>query len=203
MRLVESKPLGLPAVSRGGSGGLLRLEVRDVGVREIILPPIYLAQDTDLGIAVTLLEDGVVGHGFFDELLEQEHFRAVDDGMDAVLKGFHGGKRLEFVADEHDGGVAALGHGHFLQRLKGGVLRGGAGAEEFLHDHDLIMHLAEAHQKIAMGGGGVDFVAELLQRQFGFFQPFGRGEGDERGFIAGANEIKGLAHFNLMVGGFS
>ena len=32
-----------------------------------------------------------VGHGLFHQLLEQKHFGTVDDGVDAVLEGFHRG----------------------------------------------------------------------------------------------------------------
>ena len=34
-------------------------------------------------------------------------------------------------------------------------------AKQFLDDDDLIMHLAEAHEKIAVRGGGVNLVAEF------------------------------------------
>ena len=60
----------------------------------------------------------VVGHGFFHELLEQEHFGAVDDGVDAVLEGFHRREGLERFAEQENGGVPALVHGHGLQRLQ-------------------------------------------------------------------------------------
>ena len=42
-------------------------------------------------------EEGVVvGHGFFHELFEQKKFGAVDDGVDAVLEGFHRRDEREF-----------------------------------------------------------------------------------------------------------
>ena len=57
--------------------------------------------------------------------------------------------------------------GHGLERLEREVFLGRVGAEEFLDEHDLIMHLAEAHQEIAVRGGGVDLVAQFLQGGLG------------------------------------
>src|SRR5579859_7427542 len=66
------------------------------------------------------------------------------------------------------------------------------------------MRLAEAQKKIAVGGGGVHLVTQLLQRRLGGLQPGGRGKRDQRGPIIGGNKIKGTVHFNFrMVGGAS
>ena len=121
----------------------------------------------------------VVGDGLFDELLEQEQLGAVDDGMDALLEGLHGREGLERVAEQDDGGVAALVHGHGLQRLQRQVFLDVVGGEQFLDDDDLIVDLAEADQEIAVGGGGVDLVAEFGQGGFGGLQPFRRGKGEQ------------------------
>jgi hypothetical protein len=67
----------------------------------------------------------------------------------------------------------------FKVRVFLNVVRG----EQFLDDDDLIMDLAEAHQKIAVRGGGVDFVAQPLQGDLGGLKPFGRGKGDQGGLV--------------------
>ena len=132
----------------------------------------------------------VVGDGLFDELFEQEHFRAADDGMDAVLEGFHGREGLEGVAEQKNGGMAALVDRHGLQRLQGQVFLKRVRRKKFLDDDDLVMDLVEPHQKIAVGGGGVDFVAQFAQGVLGDLQPFRRGEGDQGRFVLGADEIE-------------
>jgi hypothetical protein len=54
-----------------------------------------------IGVDATLLvqkvveEKRVVCDRFFNQLLEQEHFGTVDDGMNAVLERLHGGEGLE------------------------------------------------------------------------------------------------------------
>jgi hypothetical protein len=55
------------------------------------------------------------------------------------------------------------------------------GGEQFLDDHHLVTHLAEAHQKIAVGGGRVHFVAKFHQRAAGGFEPLRGGEGQQAG----------------------
>ncbi len=64
------------------------------------------------------------------------------------------------------------------------------GGEQFLDDDNLIVDLAEADQKIAMRGRGVDFVAELGQGGPGGFEPFGGGERQQSGLVGCADEIK-------------
>ncbi len=86
--------------------------------------------------------------------------------------------------------MAALVHRHVLQRLEREIFLDVVGGKKFLHDDDLIMHLAEAHEKIAVRGGGVDLVAKFLQRGLGDLEPFRRGKGDQRRFVLGADEIK-------------
>ena len=147
-------------------------------------------EDAGLDVAEALQEELVIGHGFFHKLFEQKQFGAVDDGMDALLEGFHGGEGLERIANQQDGGMPALAAGHDLQGLEGEILIGRVGAEQFLHQRHLIAHLAEAHQEIAVGGGGVDFIAEFLQGVFGLLQPFRRGKGDQRRLVICTDEIK-------------
>ena len=64
-------------------------------------------RDADRGVAIGVEEHFVV----VDHLLEDEGelvaIDAVDHGMDALMEGVHGVERLEKVADEEDGGVAA------------------------------------------------------------------------------------------------
>jgi len=142
-----------------------------------------------LDFAVALEKQGVFGDGLFDQLLEHEHFRAVDDGVDAVLEGFHRGKGLKGVAQQDNGGVAAQGHRHGLQRLQGGVFLEVVRAKQFLDDHDLITDLAEAHQEIAVRGGGVDLVTQSLQRDLDRVEPVGRGKSDQRGLVARCDKL--------------
>lgn len=132
----------------------------------------------------------VVGDGFFDELFEQEHFRAVDDGVDAVLEGFHRHEGLERFAEQKNGGVAALVDGHFLQRLEREIFLDGVGTETLLDDDDLIMRLAEANEEITVRRGGVNLVAEFVERLLGGFEPFRRGERDQGRLVIGADEIE-------------
>src|ERR1035438_812900 len=74
-------------------------------------------EDAGLDFTIALEKEFVVRNGLFHELLEQEHFGAVDDGVDAVLKRFHRGEGLKGVADEQDSGVPTLVHGHGLECL--------------------------------------------------------------------------------------
>ena len=57
--------------------------------------------DAVLDFAEAVQEEVVVGHGLFHQLLEQKHFGTVDDGVDAVAEGFHGGERLERIAEQN------------------------------------------------------------------------------------------------------
>lgn len=154
----------------------------------------FAGEEAGLGLVEVFQELAVVGHGFLDELFEEEDFGAVDDGVDALLKGLQRIEGLEGIADEHDGGVTAAGHGHLLQGVQGGILGERVGAEKFFHDDDLIFDAAEADMEIAVGGGGVDLVAEFFESGARGVHPFGRGEGDERRFIGGTDEFKVLGH---------
>src|SRR6185369_11368543 len=71
-----------------------------------------------LSFVEAVQEQTIVGNGFLDELFEEEEFGAVDDRVDAVLKGLHRGECLERVAKHDHCGVASLAHGHRLQRLE-------------------------------------------------------------------------------------
>src|SRR5947208_2876380 len=109
-----------------------------------------------------MLEQSIVGDGLFDELLEEKQFRTVNDGVDALLKGLHGREGLEGVTEQNNGRVAALGHGHVLQRLQRQILAQGAGREELFQDDDLILNLAKANEKVPVRGGRMDLVAEFI-----------------------------------------
>src|SRR5579863_751644 len=95
-----------------------------------------------LGLAIAVQEGVVVGHGFFEELLEQKDFGRADNSIDALLKRLHGGKGLKGGAKENYGGVAALAHGHVLERLQGAVFGDGIGRKQFFENHYLIAELA-------------------------------------------------------------
>src|ERR1035437_248518 len=126
-----------------------------------VLQAIAAGIDAFLDFAKAVQEQVVVGHGLFHQLLEQKHFGTVDDGMNAVLEGFHRRESLKRIAEQNKRGMTALVDGHRLQRLEREIFVNGVRAEKFLDDDNLIMCLAEAHEKIAVGGGGVDLVSEL------------------------------------------
>ena len=114
-----------------------------------------------MGFAEAMEEHGVVGDCLLDELFEQEQLGTVDNRMDAMLEGLKRGKRLKGIAEEDYRGVAAMVHGHGLQSLQGEVFAQVIRREQLLDDHNLIVDLAEANEKVAMGCRGVDLVAEL------------------------------------------
>src|SRR5208282_3260947 len=140
--------------------------------------------NTSLDVAEAVDKNVVVGNGFFDELLEQEHLGAVDDGVDALFESFHRHKGLKRVAEQDDGGMAALADGHLLQRLQREVFLNAVRAEQFLDDDDLVTNLSEAHDEIAVGGGGVNLVSQLHEGAFGDFQPFRSGKAIKAGLSA-------------------
>ena len=146
--------------------------------------------NTILDFAEAVEKNVIVGDRFFNELPEQEHLGAVDDGVDALFESFHRHKRLKRVAEQEDGGVAALADGHLLQRLQREVFLNAVCAEPFLENDDLIAHLAEAHEEIAVRGGGVDLVTQFDQGAFRGFQPFRSGKGDQGRFVRGTDEIE-------------
>ena len=96
---------------------------------------------------------------------------------------------------------SALGHGHFLEGLEREVFLRRVGGKKFLDDDHLVMHLAEADEKITVRGGGVNLVAEFVQRGLGGVQPFRRGKGDQRRFVLAADEVKGGVHLIFSTGG--
>ena len=63
------------------------------------------------------------------------------------------------------------------------------------------MRLTEAQQKIAVRGGGVNLVAELLQRGLGGIEPGRRGKRNQRGLVRGRDEIEGAVHLSFRMGG--
>ena len=127
-------------------------------------------------------------------LLDEEEFGGVDDGVDALLEGLHRSEGLEGIAEQDDGGVAALAHRHVLNGLQGQVFADVVGGKEFLDDDDLIADLAETDKKIAVGGGGVDLVAQFGEAGLGGFEPFGGGKGQQGRLVGGADEIKFVGH---------
>src|SRR5882724_11640091 len=52
------------------------------------------------------------------------------------------------------------------------------------------MDMAEARRKIAVRGGGVNFVAQFVQSGFGGFKPFRRGKGNQGGFVRSGDEVR-------------
>ena len=158
--------------------------------RPHILQAIAAGIDAVLDFAEAVEEQVVVGHGLFDQLLEQEHFGTVDDDVDAVFEGFHGRERLERIAEQNDGGMAALVDGHGLKRLQREIFVNVVRAEQFLDHDNLVVGLAETDEEIAVGGGGMDLVAEFAQGGLGGLESFGCGKGDQGRFVLGADEIE-------------
>jgi hypothetical protein len=150
-----------------------------------------------LHIIIAVQEHPIIGDRFFEELIDEKEFRTVNDRMDAVLERLHGREGLEGFADENEGGVATLAHGHPLQRLERQVFIKSVRGEAFLDDHNVISYLTKAHEKVAVCGGGVNLVAELLERFLDLFQPFRRRESEQCGFIRSADEFKLFAHVTL------
>ena len=124
-----------------------------------------------LSLLVTLEEKEVLGHGLVDQLLEQEQLGGVDYGMDALLKCLHGGEGLEGIAQEDDGGMTALAHGHDLKGFQGQILINGIGGKQLLDDDHLVTGLVEARQEVAVRGRRVDLVAQILEGGLGDIEP--------------------------------
>ena len=143
-----------------------------------------------LGFAEAVLKNCVVGDGFFDELFQQEQFRAVNHGVNALLERLHGREGLERVAEQNQRGVPALAHGHVLQRFHRQVLARVIGGEHFLDDNRLIADLAEANEEIAVGCRRVDFIPQLVQSSLGGFEPLRGGKGQQRWFIRRTDELE-------------
>lgn len=136
----------------------------------------------------------VVGDGFFYQRPEHHDFRAIHDGMDAVLKSLHGIKRLIIVTQQNDRRVAAASHRHGLQGFQGKVFLRLIGGKQFIHDHDLIRDLAEARREFVVRDDVVDFVTDLLQRFLGGVDPCRTRAGNQGRAVCGADEIKGFSH---------
>src|SRR5438876_9687980 len=125
-----------------------------------------------LGFAVAGQEEIVVGNRFFDELLQQEQFGAVNDRMDALLEGLHRSEGLKGIAEQDHRRVAALGHRHGLQGLQSEVLADSVSGKQFFEDYYLIANLAEANEEVPMGRRRMDFVAQFGEGGFGGVEPF-------------------------------
>jgi hypothetical protein len=82
-----------------------------------------------LGFLEAVKKEGVVGNRLFDELFQQEKLGAIDNGMNALLKGLHGGEGLKRVAKKNHRGMAALTHGHVLQSLQREIFGNDIGGE--------------------------------------------------------------------------
>jgi len=149
---------------------------------------------TVLSFVIAVKEEGIIGDGFFDQLLEEEQLGTIDDRVDALLKSLHRGKRLERIAKENDCGCAALTHGHALEGLQGEILADVIGGEEFLDNNYLVPDLAESDQEVAVSRRGVDFIAQLGQGCFGGIEPFRGGESQQGGLVGGADEIEFVRH---------
>ena len=157
-----------------------------------------------LDFKIIVQEKLVVGHGLFREMLQHGYFRAVDDGVNALLKGLHGVKCLEPVAQQNNQGVTPLVDGHVLQRAERKIFLGFTRGKQFLDDDDLITDLAEARGEIRVRRGRVNLVAEFAQRPFGGVEPRGIGTGDQRGLVPRGDEhrlkVVCHGHLSLMVG---
>ncbi len=136
----------------------------------------------------------VVGDGFFDELLDDDDFRAVDDRVDAVLICLHRRKCLEGTSQQNDCGMTPLSHRHFFQGIERGILLDFGRIKKVFDDDDLIADLAEARGEIVVRGDGVNFIAKFLQGVFGRFSPSRIGTNDQRRLVGGVDEIKFIGH---------
>ena len=116
-----------------------------------------------LHVFVAVQEHLVVRHRLFDELFYEEQLRAVDDGVNALLKSLQRREGLKTFAKQNHGGMATLVHGHLLERLQREVFLHAVGGEAFFENHDLVVNLAEADEKVAVRGRRVDLVAQLLK----------------------------------------
>src|SRR5258706_2070129 len=116
-----------------------------------------------------------------------------------MLKSLQRRKGLERISDEQDRRVTTLTHRHVLKGLKCEVFRNGVAAEQFLQQHDLILDLGETDEKITVGRGGVNFVAEFGEGAARDLHPFGRGERDEGGLVRRADEIEFVGHGYLIL----
>lgn len=130
-------------------------------------------QEASRRFAIAMHKQRIIGNRFFDKLLEEEQFRAVDDRVDAELERLHWRESLERIPEQQYRGVTPLAHWHFLKRLQSQILRNTVGRETLLHNHDLISNLAEANEKITVRGGCMDFVAQFGQRRPRGVEPFG------------------------------
>lgn len=156
-----------------------------------------------LHVLEAVQEHLVVCDSFFEELFDQEQFGTVDDGVNALLNRLHRCERLKRFANENERRMPTLAHGHALNRLEREILLKIVGGKPFFNHHDLITHLAESHEEVAVGGGGVNFVTEFLKRLFDFFQPFRRGKRNQSRFVRRTEKFKLIAHnlFNLETDG--
>src|SRR3954462_11252256 len=112
-------------------------------------------------------EKRVVANRFFNQLLQQKELRTVDHSVNTLLECLHGRKGLERVAKEDDSRLASLIHGHLLHGLQREILGDVIGRETFFDNDDLISNLAETDEKVAVGRGGMDFIAQFGQRSAG------------------------------------
>ena len=147
-----------------------------------------------LGLAEAVQEKRVVGNGLFDELLKEEQLGTVDDCVHALLKRLHWREGLKGIAEEDERGVAALGHLHVLNGMQREILGNIVGRKKLLDDDHLVLHLAEADDKIAVSSRRVDFVSQLVEGRAGGVEPFRSLESQERGLVRGTDEIELVGH---------
>lgn len=114
----------------------------------------------ELPVAVGGKEKIVVADDLLNDLSETGAIRAVDNGMDALLKCLHGVQCLKGIADENYSGVPSLVHCHRLKALQTGIGRQAAATECFFYKHNLVLGLGESEQKVIVIGRCVDFVAK-------------------------------------------
>ena len=121
--------------------------------------------------------------------------------MNTVLISLHRVKTREGLAHKNDRGMPPRGHLGVLNEGEAAIFRRAVGGEQFLDDDDLIRHLAEIGDEIAVRRRLMNLVAQFGERGLGQLLPLRRAEGEQGRLVAGAEKFKfgGHGYLSLMV----
>src|SRR6185437_1163479 len=113
----------------------------------------FALHDSELSVAIDIEKEVIIGDDALndrakDVRAQQAEFFAVDDGMDALLKGLHRAECVHGAAQEDEYAVAALRHRHLLYELQRQILLRRIAREKLLDEHDLILDAPEAQGEI-------------------------------------------------------
>ena len=139
--------------------------------------------DATLGLAVGVQEHVVVCNGLLDELDEQEHLGRIHHRVDALLVSLHRIEGGHVEPKQDDGRMASHAHGHALQSDEALVLLWRRRGEEFFEDYHLIGDLAEFVKELTVVDGGMDLVAQLVERGLGCLLKFWRAQAEQGGLV--------------------